>query len=72
MNNNVYLNNSNLVGNELNTIKEALLDIMKATCIKFVPHTDESDYVVFVEYKHPDQENGFAYTRTCEGLDTQD
>jgi len=60
----VHLNNSNLVGDELNFIKEALLDIMKATCIKFVPRTNEPDYVVFIEYKHPNQEKGFAFITT--------
>ncbi len=55
---NHYFLNLNVVEKELNSIKEALLEIMKVTCIKFVPHTNESDYVVFVEYKHPNQEKG--------------
>ena len=42
-----------------NLIKEALLEIIKTTCIKIVPHTNEPDYVVFVEYKHPNQERGY-------------
>ena len=33
---------------------------MKTTCIKFVPYTNEPDYVVFVEYKHPNQEKKLA------------
>jgi len=40
--------------NELNVIKEALVEIMKSTCIEFVPRSSESDYVVFMQYKHPD------------------
>ncbi len=44
--------------NDLNLIKEALLDIMNSTCAKFVPHTNEPDYAVFMGYKHPSQEKG--------------
>jgi len=48
-----------LDGNDLNVIKEALVDIMRTTCIKFVPHSNEPDYIVFVEYKDPNQKTGF-------------
>ena len=43
-----------------NLIKETLIEIMKTTCIKFVPRLSESDYVVFMEYKDPAQERGFG------------
>ena len=48
-----------LDGNDLNVIMEALVDIMRTTCIKFVPHSNEPDYIVFVEYKDPNQKTGF-------------
>ena len=35
--------------NELNLIKKPFVDIMKTTCIKFVPRLNETDYIVFVE-----------------------
>ena len=50
-----------IVGKDLNLIKEALLDIMNTTCVKFIPHTNEPDYVVFVEYNHPNQEKKSAF-----------
>ncbi len=41
-------------------IKGALLQIMKFTCIRFIPRTNnEEDYIVFAEYKDMSQETGF-------------
>jgi len=49
-----------LASDETSLIKEALLDIMGTTCIKFVPRFDEHDYSVIMEYKSPDQKIGFV------------
>ncbi len=42
-------------------IKAALEEIMKSTCIKFIPRTKkEDDYIVFMEYKALSQARGFV------------
>ena len=41
-------------------IKDALVEIMHETCIKFVPRTKrEPDYIVFMEYKALSQTRGY-------------
>lgn len=52
----------NLEQSESAIVKDALVEIMKLTCITFVPRTKrEPDYIVFMEYKAPSQNRGFAY-----------
>ena len=52
---------NNIDGKDLNLIKEALFDFMKTTCIKFVPRSNEADYVVFMEYNQPNQEKRLIF-----------
>lgn len=49
------------VTNDSTVIKRALIEIMKTTCIKFVPRIYEPDYAVFMKYKHPTEARGFVY-----------
>lgn len=43
-------------------IKASLVEIMRSTCLTFVPRTKkEEDYIVFMEYKDQSQTKGFVH-----------